>query len=58
MAMTTAHMSRPVVRLSATGEMKKERAPVIQKSLRKEKPAETSLTRRASKTYLSFMALI
>ena len=31
MAMTTAHISRAVVRLSATGEIKKASKPVIQK---------------------------
>jgi hypothetical protein len=33
-AMTTAHMTRLVVRLSATGEMKNASAPVIQNSIR------------------------
>jgi hypothetical protein len=33
-AITTAHISSAVVRLSATGEMKKARKPVIQNSLR------------------------
>ena len=33
-AITTAHINNAVVRLSATGEMKKARKPVIQNSLR------------------------
>ncbi len=58
MAMTTAHMRRAVVRLSATGEIQKARRPVIQKIFRYEKPAQTSLTRKVSKTSRSSMALI
>ena len=57
-ASTTAHISRAVVRLSATGEMKKARIPVSQKSLRKPNPLRISQERRASKTRRSSMALM
>ena len=46
-AITTAPMSRAVVRLSAMGEITKARKPVIQKILRRENPLETSQERRA-----------
>jgi len=47
MAITTAPMSRAVVRLSAIGEITKERKPVIQKTALKENPFETSRVLRA-----------
>ena len=57
-AMTTAHSSRAVVRLSATGEIKKARMPVIQKSCLNEKSLLTSHERSEAKTLRSSMALI
>ena len=57
-ASTTAHISSAVVRLSATGEMKKARMPVSQNSVRKPKPLRTSQERSASNTLRSSMALM
>jgi len=48
--METAPITSAVVRLSATGEMTKDGAPVTQKSWRRERPRETSQARRVSKT--------
>ena len=57
-AMTTVAISRAVVRLSATGEMKNASRPVIQKTARSEKPRVTSQTRSASNTPRSSMVLM
>ena len=57
-AMTTAPISRAVVRLSATGEMKKASRPVSQKMVRRENPRETSQPRRALKTLRSSRELM
>ena len=57
-AMTTAHISSAVVRLSAIGEMKNASIPVSQKRLRKPKPLLTRRERSASKTWRSCMALM
>ena len=55
---TTAAISRAVVRLSAKGDMAKEIRPVIQNSLRREKPALTSFARSRLKMPRSSMVLM
>ncbi len=51
-------MISAVVRLSATGEIKKLSRPVIQKMLRRVKLRETSHARRASNTRRSCRVLM
>ena len=55
---TTAAITSAVVRLSATGEMTKASAPVIQKTVRSVKPEETNQARIAWKTLRSSMVLM
>jgi hypothetical protein len=57
-AITTAPISRAVVRLSATGEMKKASRPVIQKIWRRVNPLLTSHERSARKVLRSSSALM
>ena len=57
-AITTAHISNAVVKLSAIGEIKKERTPVIRKTFLKLKLRATSQARRYSNTFRSVMVLI
>ncbi len=57
-AITTAHISNAVVKLSAIGEMKKDRTPVIQKTFRKLKLRATSQARRYSNTFRSVIVLM
>ncbi|MNY32294.1 hypothetical protein D3C86_1665010 [compost metagenome] len=57
-AITTAPISRAVVRLSAMGEMQKARAPVTQNRPRSEKPRPTSQARSASNTRRSSRVLM
>lgn len=57
-ASTTAHIISAVLRLSAIGNMKNARVPVIQNRERKPKPLRTNQTRSASNTRRSFIALM
>ena len=56
-AMSTAHMSRAVVRLSANGEITNDNPPVIQKMAVAPKPRRTIQARRLSNTPRSSIEL-
>ena len=57
-AITTAHITSAVVRLSAIGDRKKAMMPVIQNTFRRPNPRETSQARSHSKTFRSVIALM
>ena len=57
-AMATEAMTRAVVMLSATGEMKNARMPVNQNRVRNENPRDTSQPRRALNTPRSSRVLM
>ena len=57
-ASTTAHISKAVVRLSATGEIKNASSPVTQNNWRRFIPDSISQERSAANTLRSSMALI
>ena len=57
-AITTAHIINAVVRLSAMGDIKNDKIPVIQNIFLKVKPWPTNQDLNASKTFLSVIEFI